>query len=119
LETLFSFRVRRSLGHRQLSPPAASHHRRIFFGLVDPTNPASLFGLGYEEVDQNGAVVPGTQIPVTAFNPSVTTVCLPLDPGQKPADELWELVNLATENHNFHIHQTKYRFVTRSVSRSW
>jgi FtsP/CotA-like multicopper oxidase with cupredoxin domain len=90
---------------------APGHHRRIFFGLVDPTNPNSQFGLGYEEVDQYGAVVPGTQIPVTAFDPSVTTICLPLDPGQKPAHELWELVNLATENHNFHIHQTKYRFV--------
>jgi FtsP/CotA-like multicopper oxidase with cupredoxin domain len=93
------------------SPLAPGHHRRIFFGLVDPTNPSSLFGLGYEEVDQNGAVVPGTQIPVTSFNPGVTTVCLPLDPGQKPAHESWELVNLATENHNFHIHQTKFRFV--------
>ncbi len=90
-------------------PPG--HRRRIFFGLVDPSSETSAFGLGYEEVDQNGTVVPGTQVPVTAFDPSVTRVCLPLDPGQKPAHELWELVNLATENHNFHIHQTKYRFV--------
>jgi L-ascorbate oxidase len=90
---------------------AAGHHRRIFYGLVDPANPSSLFGLGYEEVDQNDVVVAGTQIPVTSFDPSVTTVCLPLDPGQKPAHETWELVNLATENHNFHIHQTKFRFV--------
>ena len=90
---------------------AAGHHRRIFFGLVDPSSATSAFGLGYEEVDQNGAVVPGTQVPVTAFDPSVTRVCLPLDPGQRPAHETWELVNLATENHNFHIHQTKFRFV--------
>jgi L-ascorbate oxidase len=99
------------------SPPpnctalAAGHHRRIFYGLVDPTNPASQFGLGYEEVDQNGVVVPGTQLPVTAFDPSQNTVCLPLGPGQTPVHETWELVNLATENHNFHIHQTKFRFV--------
>jgi L-ascorbate oxidase len=90
---------------------ATGHRRRIFFGLVDPTNPASAFGLGYEEVNQNGTVVPGTQIPVTAFDPSVTTVCLPLAPGQFPVHETWELVNLATENHNFHIHQTKFRYV--------
>jgi L-ascorbate oxidase len=89
----------------------AGHHRRIFFGLVDPTSDTSAFGLGYEEVDQNGVVVAGTQVPVTAFDPTVTRVCLPLDPGQKPAHESWELVNLATENHNFHIHQTKFRFV--------
>lgn len=89
----------------------AGHHRRIFYGLVDPSDPQSQFGLGYEEVDQNGIVVPGTQVPVTAFDPSVTTVCLPLGPGQTPAHEIWELVNLATENHNFHIHQTKFRFV--------
>ena len=94
---------------------AAGHHRRIFYGLVDPTNPASQFGLGYEEVDRNGVVVPGTQLPVTAFDPSQNTVCLPLGPGQTPVHETWELVNLATENHNFHIHQTKFRFVQAGV----
>ena len=31
-------------------------------------------------------------------------------PGQTPVHEIWELVNLATENHNFHMHQTKFRF---------
>jgi L-ascorbate oxidase len=90
---------------------AAGHHRRIFYGLVDPTNPESEFGLGYEEVDWNGGIVPGTQRRVTAFDPSQNTVCLPLGPGQTPVHEIWELVNLATENHNFHIHQTKFRFV--------
>ena len=86
----------------------AGHHRRVFFGLADYTNPNS-FGLGYEEVDQKGVAVPGTQVPITQFDPSVTTVCLPLGPGQTPVHEVWELVNLATENHNFHIHQTKFR----------
>ncbi len=84
------------------------HHRRVFFGLADYTNPSS-FGLGYEEIDQNGVAVPGTQVPITQFDPSVTTVCLPLGPGQTPVHEVWELVNLATENHNFHMHQTKFR----------
>jgi hypothetical protein len=90
---------------------AAGHHRRIFFGLVDPANADSAFGLGYEEVNQSGAVVPGTRVDVTSFDPSVTRVCLPLGFGQLPVHETWELVNLATENHNFHIHQTKYRLV--------
>jgi hypothetical protein len=66
---------------------ASGHRRRIFFGLADYTNAGS-FGLGYEEVDQNGAVVPGTRVEVSQFDPSVTTVCLPLDAGQKPAHEL-------------------------------
>ena len=60
----------------------AGHHRRVFFGLADYNNPNS-FGLGYEEVDQNGVAVPGTQVPITQFDPSVTTVCLPLGPGRR------------------------------------
>jgi L-ascorbate oxidase len=95
----------------------SGHHRRIFFGLADTTNPAS-FGLGYEEVDQNGAVVAGTQIPVTSFDPANNIVCVPLGPGQTPAHETWELVNLATENHNFHIHQTKFSLATSGAAKS-
>jgi L-ascorbate oxidase len=93
---------------------AAGHHRRIFF-LVDPYNNPNIFGLGYEEVDQHGAVVPRSQIPVSSFDPSNNTICLPLGPRQTPAHETWELVNLATENHNFHIHQARFRFVQASA----
>jgi L-ascorbate oxidase len=89
---------------------ASGHRRRIFFGLADYTN-ASSFGLGYEEVGPNGAVVPGTQVPVSQFDPAQNTICLPLGAGQTPVHETWELVNLATENHNFHMHQTKFRFI--------
>jgi FtsP/CotA-like multicopper oxidase with cupredoxin domain len=94
----------------QCKPLPTGHHRRIFFGLVDPSTNANGFGLGYEEVDAQGAIVPGSRIPVSSFDPSQNIICVPLDPGQKPARETWELVNLATENHNFHIHQTKFRF---------
>jgi FtsP/CotA-like multicopper oxidase with cupredoxin domain len=87
------------------------HRRRIFFGLADPFNDAASFGLGYEEVDRNGVVVPGSQMSVSRFDPSNNTICLPLGPGQRPVHETWELVNLALENHNFHIHQTKFRLV--------
>jgi L-ascorbate oxidase len=70
------------------------------------------FALGYEEVDQNGKVVPGSQKPaanqLAQFDPAQTTVCLPLGPGQTPVQETWELVQLSTENHNFHIHQTRF-----------
>jgi FtsP/CotA-like multicopper oxidase with cupredoxin domain len=92
-------------------PLPKGHHRRIFFGFSDvATN--NTFALGYEEVDQNGKVVPGTQKPgpnqLEQFDPSHTTVCLPLGPGQTPVQETWELVQLSTENHNFHIHQTRF-----------
>lgn len=86
------------------------HRRRIFFGFEDVAINGT-HALGYEEIDEHGAVVPGTYRPLTRFNPSQTTICLPLGTGQTPAHEIWELVNLATENHNFHIHQTRFQIV--------
>jgi plastocyanin len=91
-------------------PLAQGHRRRIFFGLADLNDDGS-FGLGYEEVDQNGKPVTGTLIPVTQFDPAQNIVCLPLAPGQRPVHETWELVQLSTENHNFHVHQTRFRTV--------
>jgi FtsP/CotA-like multicopper oxidase with cupredoxin domain len=92
-------------------PLPAGHHRRIFFGFSDVTV-NNTFALGYEEVDQHGNVVPGSQKPapdqLARFDPSVTTVCLPLGPGQTPVSETWELIQLSTENHNFHLHQTRF-----------
>jgi FtsP/CotA-like multicopper oxidase with cupredoxin domain len=90
---------------------APGHRRRIFFGFSDVAI-NNTFALGYEEVDENGNVVPGSQKPapdrLERFNPAVTTICLPLGPGQTPVHETWELVQLSTENHNFHIHQTRF-----------
>ncbi len=90
-------------------PPG--HRRRIFFGFNDVTI-NNTFALGYEELDEHGNVVPGSQKPapnqLERFDPSHTTVCLPLGPGQTPVHETWELVQLSTENHNFHIHQTRF-----------
>jgi L-ascorbate oxidase len=91
-------------------PLAEGHRRRIFFGLADLTDDGT-FGLGYEEVDQNGQPVAGTQVPVTQFDPAQNIVCLPLAAGQRPVHETWELVQLSTENHNFHMHQTRFRTV--------
>jgi L-ascorbate oxidase len=94
-------------------PPG--HRRRIFFGFEDVfTN--NTFGLGYEEVDQRGNVVPGTQRPVARFDPSQNIVCLPLGPGQTPVYETWELVQLSTENHNFHVHQARFRIADASAA---
>jgi plastocyanin len=89
---------------------APGHRRRIFFGFEDVAVDGT-FALGYEEVDEKGAVVPGTQKPVSRFNPADDIVCLPLGPGQTPQHEIWELVQLSTENHNFHIHQTRFRVI--------
>jgi hypothetical protein len=44
----------------------------------------------------------------------VVTVCLSLAPGNKPVEETWELINVASEHHNFHMHQTKFRVVLPS-----
>jgi hypothetical protein len=92
-------------------PLPPGHRRRIFFGFSDVTT-NNTFALGYEEVDQNGKVVPGSQKPgpdqLERFDPSHTTVCLPLGSGQTPVQETWELIQLSTENHNFHIHQTRF-----------
>jgi FtsP/CotA-like multicopper oxidase with cupredoxin domain len=92
----------------------AGHRRRIFFGFSDVAINGT-FALGYEEVDQNGNVVPGSHQPdpnnldsLAQFDPNVTTVCLPLGTGQMPVTETWELIQLATENHNFHLHQTRF-----------
>jgi FtsP/CotA-like multicopper oxidase with cupredoxin domain len=93
------------------TPLPKGHHRRIFFGFSDVfTN--NTFALGYEEVDAHGNVVPGSQKPapdqLERFDPSHTTICLPLGPGQTPVSETWELIQLSTENHNFHLHQTRF-----------
>jgi L-ascorbate oxidase len=85
-------------------PPG--HHRRIFFG-VPAGNPDG-FGLGYEEVDAQGDPVPGTFEDIAPFDPDFVNVCLPLATGNQTATELWELVNVAGEAHNFHMHQTKF-----------
>jgi FtsP/CotA-like multicopper oxidase with cupredoxin domain len=93
------------------APLPPGHRRRIFFGFSDVTV-NNTFALGYEEVDSRGHVVPGSQKPapdtLAQFDPSVVTVCLPLGPGQSPVTEQWELIQLSTENHNFHLHQTRF-----------
>jgi FtsP/CotA-like multicopper oxidase with cupredoxin domain len=93
-------------------PLPAGHRRRIYYNNYEsPTSPYG-FGLGYEEVDQHGVTVPGTFIDVHPFDPMTPTVCVPLGAGNSPVQEVWELVNLANEQHNFHIHQTKFRIIS-------
>lgn len=91
----------------------AAHHRRIFFG-VPPWAPDQ-FGLGYEEVDENGNPVPGTFQDIAPFDPTHINVCLPLGPGNTPVTEEWELVNVSGETHNFHMHQTKFTVLSQNA----
>jgi hypothetical protein len=42
------------------------------------------------------------------FNPSVANLCLPFGPDESPVTEQWKLVPLSTENHNCHLHQTRF-----------
>lgn len=99
-------------------PLAPGHRRRIYFNVAGDY--PDLFGLGYEEVDTTEPPnrfgiypsVAGTYRPVTEFNGAMPTVCLTLGPNNAPIPETWELVNLSGENHNFHIHQTKFEVLS-------
>jgi FtsP/CotA-like multicopper oxidase with cupredoxin domain len=93
----------------QCTPLAPGHHRRIYFG--NPTPGQDGFGLGYVEVDQNGREIVATRKPVASFDPTVTTVCVPLGAQGQAVKEVWELVNITDEDHNFHIHQTRFRLL--------
>jgi len=59
------------------------------------------------KVDEHGAVVPGTQRPLTRFDPSQTVICLPLGPSKLPARDVGVWSRYRPKNHNFHIHQTR------------
>jgi len=92
-------------------PLAAGHRRKILFGYPS----AMSFGLGYVEVDQNGRDIEATRIPISEFDPTQEMVCVPL-PGGAGVLETWELVNLTSEDHNFHIHQTRFYLLAGGTS---
>jgi L-ascorbate oxidase len=96
-----------SLADANCKALAPGHTRRIYFGV--PTGAPDAFGLGYEELDEKGRGVPGTFKDIEPFDHLSVTVCLPLAAGNRPVTERWELVNVAGEDHNFHIHQTRFR----------
>jgi FtsP/CotA-like multicopper oxidase with cupredoxin domain len=102
-----------SIASPNCSALPAGHRRRIFFGI--PSSDPTAFGLGYEEVDANDNPVPGTFEDIAPFDPAKINVCLPLGPGNTPVTEEWELVNVAGEAHNFHIHQTKFYVVPQNA----
>jgi L-ascorbate oxidase len=96
-------------GDPQCKPLPAGHRRRIYFG--NPTPGQDGFGLGYAEIDERGREVPGTRKEVTVFDPSLPTICVTLGPNGQPVKEVWEVLNLTDEDHNFHIHQTRFRLI--------
>ncbi len=89
----------------------AGHMRRVFYGV--PTTDPDAFGVAYEEIDAKGNIVGPPATDLVSFNPMNPSICLPLGPGNTPVYERWQLVNVATEDHNFHIHQTKFRLLTQ------
>lgn len=95
------------------SPLAPGHMRRIFMGFTPGGSVG--FGLGYEELDENGVPVPGTFQDIAPFDAERPTVCVPLGAGNAPTIERWEIVNIAAEDHNFHVHQTKFSLLSRDV----
>lgn len=91
--------------------------RRIFFGIDHTKGDVEEFGLGYDLINAAGNSIPADgQVlqDVMAFPTATKSICVPLGTGNTPVNERWELINLASEDHNFHIHQTKFRVLTSS-----
>lgn len=82
-----------------------NHRRRIVFNAMS----GSEYGLAYAELDEFGVVVPGTATAMAMFDPDTITVCAKLG-----STEVWELVNPSLEDHNFHMHQTKFKVLSTS-----
>ena len=90
-------------------PLRLGHRRRIYFG--NPTPGQDGFGLGYVEIDKKGQEIAATRKAINVFDPASTTVCVPLGPHGQAVKEVWEVLNLTSEDHNFHIHQTRFRLL--------
>jgi L-ascorbate oxidase len=86
-------------------------HRRIYLG-----NPnANDFGIatsviGADKTEKNLTAL-------NEFNPTETKVCLTASRVKgRPTTEMWEIVNLTNEDHNFHIHQTRFSLLSSGPS---
>ena len=85
--------------------------RQVLFGL--PANPDN-FGLGYRVVAAGDTGPPQTAIApaiVEFDHAALPTACVQLGPQNATVTETWMLVNLAAEDHNFHIHQTRFSII--------
>jgi hypothetical protein len=89
----------------QLAPGRA---RQIVFG----TPSEHTHGLGYREVQADQPLGAPGDLKVSTFDHAADpTVCVSLAPGDRPVSEVWELVNIAGEDHNFHVHQTRFELL--------
>jgi FtsP/CotA-like multicopper oxidase with cupredoxin domain len=95
------------------TPLPQGNAREILFGL--PSANSDKFGLGYRanvpfDLSQQPSP-PSRQedVKIEEFNHSaIPTVCVQLGAKNSAVTENWILVNLAREDHNFHIHQTRF-----------
>jgi len=102
-------------GSREGNPGAARCYslpsgraRQIVFGTPDPNS----HGLGYREVEANKKLTAPAQMTISKFDHTADpTICVSLAPGDRPVTEVWELVNVAGEDHNFHMHQTRFELL--------
>jgi L-ascorbate oxidase len=107
-------------GRDLCAPLAPEQYRRIYYGapvtasgMLDPKG----LGLGWEIMQYNpmsgkSAPVPETLHPVQSFDLDKTEpLCVQLGKNNRPVAEVWEVVNLSPEAHNFHMHQSKFRVV--------
>ena len=90
---------------QQLAPGRA---RQIVFG----TPSEHTHGLGYREVQAGQPLGDPGELKISTFDHAADpTVCVSLAPGDEPVSEVWELVNVAGEDHNFHVHQTRFELL--------
>jgi FtsP/CotA-like multicopper oxidase with cupredoxin domain len=91
---------------------APGEHRRIYLGSPNGAD----FGIATSVIDEDN-----TEKNLTAldeFNPTETKVCLTASRIKgRPTTETWEIVNLTNEDHNFHIHQTRFSLLSHGPSR--
>ncbi len=92
------------------TPLAAGQARQILFGVPADAD----FGLGYRRIVANDTTPPASPdaTPILAFDhAALPTVCVQLGPHDETVTETWMLVNLAPEDHNFHVHQTRFSVI--------
>ncbi len=82
--------------------------RQIVFGA--PTE--GVHALGYREVQRDRPLTPPGELTLSTFDHAADpTICVSLADGDRPVSETWELVNISGEDHNFHIHQSRFELV--------
>jgi FtsP/CotA-like multicopper oxidase with cupredoxin domain len=110
------------LGLRQ-DPACANlqpgEHRRIYFGTPDNHNndPNRNFGIATSVIGADGREKNLTDM--LPFDVSNDPICLTAS-GDKdnPTTEFWEIYNLTNEDHNFHVHQTRFAVVPAAVAQA-